>query len=527
MKAKVWLISWLVIVISVLGAVGYVVYKVDPFIHFHAPDLDEYYYTLDNQRSQNDGLSEFLEFDALITGTSMTDNFKTSEMDALFGCHSAKLTFDGGTFVEINDFVERVLKRKPDLSIVLRGLDLGCFLDKYDWINVSEKQRVGYLTGDNAWNDVEYLLNEDAFFGRALTMMLDKGEEGFEPGITSFDEYSRWQEAYGFGYNSVYPDGITFRATAEEGLSEEQRAVIEENITRNVTSIADRYPEVEFYYFYTPYSLGWWGYLVNCGLLTQWLEAEKQITELILPHENIHLFSFNNRRDITADLNNYTDPNHYAAWVNSLILKWIHDGSYQLTADNYEEYLEEERMFLAAVNYSLLKDQIDYENDLFAAALVNRELTGAEPLDVLNDDRLGVELVGASFLVQDGRNTGVSSQGWPVGDGFPGEGPERVLDDGFVGVKFTVSLDEGYRYLCFDGQKDREEGMPVVLAVDEEGNAASFLEANDIYMDCEKHQYVIDLASAGGTVTVFLGGTEGTAGGGPDTEYLFSNVVLY
>ena len=55
-------------------------------------------------------------------------------------------------------------------------------------------------------------------------------------------------------------------------------------------------------------------------------EAEAYITELIIPHKNIPLYSFNSRTDITGDLNNYKDSVHYAIWVNSMVLKWMHDG---------------------------------------------------------------------------------------------------------------------------------------------------------------------------------------------------------
>ena len=62
------------------------------------------------------------------------------------------------------------------------------------------------------------------------------------------------------------------------------------------------------------------------------LEAEAYITELIIPHKNIHLFSFNRRTDITGHLNNYKDSVHYAIWVNSMVLKWMHVGEGLLTA---------------------------------------------------------------------------------------------------------------------------------------------------------------------------------------------------
>lgn len=39
------------------------------------------------------------------------------------------------------------------------------------------------------------------------------------------------------------------------------------------------------------------------------------------------MHSFHNRTDMTTDLNHYKDGPHYGEWVNSLILKWMHDGA--------------------------------------------------------------------------------------------------------------------------------------------------------------------------------------------------------
>ena len=40
MKAKVWLSCWLVLVLAALGIAGYMVYKIDPYIHYHLPDTE-------------------------------------------------------------------------------------------------------------------------------------------------------------------------------------------------------------------------------------------------------------------------------------------------------------------------------------------------------------------------------------------------------------------------------------------------------------------------------------------------------
>ena len=78
------------------------------------------------------------------------------------------------------------------------------------------------------------------------------------------------------------------------------------------------------------------------------------------------------RTDITTNINNYRDTTHYGEWVNSLILKWMHSGNYQLTADNYIPYLEDELQFYCSFDYESLNEQEDYEDDYYAATLVNQ-----------------------------------------------------------------------------------------------------------------------------------------------------------
>ena len=103
MKAKAWLIGWLVLVSILLTVIGGTVYKIDPYFHFHKPDTNQYYYKIDDQRNQNDGISKHFEYNALLTGTSMIENFKTTEFDEIFGVDSIKVPYSGGTYKEIND----------------------------------------------------------------------------------------------------------------------------------------------------------------------------------------------------------------------------------------------------------------------------------------------------------------------------------------------------------------------------------------------------------------------------------------
>jgi len=532
MKAKVWLISWLVIVISVLCVLGFGVYKIDPYFHYHEPILDKYFYVLDNQRSQNDGISKHFDYDALITGTSMTENFRTTEADRIFGCNSIKVAYSGGTYKEINDNIEKALEANPNLKLVIRCLDMGRFLDMPDSMRWDLGFYPTYLYDSNPFNDVEYLLNRDIVFGRAYKMTSEINQEGFNPGMTTFDEYSRWQTAYVFGIDTVNPSGFEeigdVVGDEKQHLSAEEKEAIKKNIYLNVTSVAEKYPDTNFYYFYSPYSIGAWSKWKTDGSLYKMLEAEAFITELIVPYENIHLFSFNSRTDITTDLNNYKDNEHYATWINSLILKWMHDGQFRLTEENYKDYLKQEYDFYTTFDYSSVNGQEDYEADFYAAALLNKELTGAEPLEVLNDSKVDVKLNGAEYITDESnRNAIIDCFGTLARDYATEDLAEYIRDIEFIGAKFIVNLDEGYNYLCFNGQKITDQGQLTVCVYDEAGVCVRKVTADYLDLDNEVHQYVIDLSTINGKVTVILNGGYVDCTGSLGSNYQFSDVYMY
>ena len=114
------------------------------------------------------------------------------------------------------------------------------------------------------------------------------------------------------------------------------------------------HPETTFYYYIAPYSAVWWGERFISGEFFKALEAERIVIESILPYENVRLFSFNMNTDLTTDLNNYKDAMHYAEWVNSDINRWMSEGKYEITWDNYEDYLKAEQDFYGTFPYNSL-----------------------------------------------------------------------------------------------------------------------------------------------------------------------------
>lgn len=120
--AKKWFIRCFASLLLSIFLVFLIVWIFDPYFHFHKP-FSFVSYRLYDERYTNDGISRHFDYNAIITGTSMAQNFKPSEMDALFGTKSVKETFSGAGFQELSQNLERALQRNKDLKTVLWTLD--------------------------------------------------------------------------------------------------------------------------------------------------------------------------------------------------------------------------------------------------------------------------------------------------------------------------------------------------------------------------------------------------------------------
>lgn len=529
MKAKIWIIIWLTMVVSLLFLMGKFVYDIDPYFHYRKPKTDSYYYILNNQRSQNDGICKHFEYDALITGTSMTENFKTSELDELFGVNSIKVSYSGGSYKEINDSIAIALKNNRDLKMVVRGLDTGMFFDSSNRMREDLGIYPTYLYDDNPFNDVSYLLNKDVIFGRAYAMTKENDTENFKPGITSFDNYSRWQSAYKFGIDTVLPNGISYSGNGKQiHLSDEEKKTICELISKNVTSLADKYPETEFYYFFTPYSIVWYKKLVENGEIYRQIEAEQYIIELILEHDNIKLFSFSGIEDIITNINHYKDDTHYGTWINSYILRCMRNNEHRLTKENYQKYLEEELKLFVNYDYNSLNSQNDYSNDFYAAALMNEAIWGVNPIDVIKNNN-SIEIANAELIKGQYNNSeGIRCVGRlnrEYNDNVSVE--EYIKSTEYIGAKISIKDIGKHNYLVFYGKKISDDTHPTVIVIDNAGNKVGEVSADSHDLDKKWNQYIIDLSDVVGDITVYFNGGYTDNTGDVESEYIFSDIILY
>lgn len=532
MKSKNWITGFIVLTLIPLLFIAVWVIKIDPFFHYHKPDVSSYYFNLNNERSQNDGILRNFDYQGIITGTSMTQNFKTSEAEDIFGCEFVLVPYSGGTYKEINDSLKHALKYNSDIEIVIRGLDMMKFYDDKDEMRTDLGDFPVYLYNDSPFDDVQYVFNRDVVT-TVYGMVAYRDNDGFMPGIRPFDEAYNWMSASTFGVNTVLHNGIkpTDLTIVQTELSDEEKQTIVMNVRQNITSLAEEYPDVTFYYFLTPYSAAWWQDEINAGRFNRQIQAERIVIEEIIKTPNIKLFSFNNMIDITSDLNNYKDTIHYADWINSLILVYMNDGVGLITNENYEKYLQEESVLYWNFDYeTCFKTQEDYSFDYYAAALLNNQINNVEPLDLNDYVLVNAEIKNAEIIEnQYDSNFGVLCHGTLNRSSRS----EIEVVDYFLEYKdydgFMISVDDisEYNYLVFYGKKVAGNGQPTVYVYDDKGNFASGI--SYFYGDINDgwNLYLVDVSSVKGKADIIFHGGYIDDTGNADSAFVFSCFSLF
>ncbi|SES95142.1 stalk domain-containing protein [Paenibacillus sp. NFR01] len=309
---------------------------IDPLQFYHRPG----WYTpvfSKQERYQNPGLAKNFDYDTIIIGTSMTENFLPSEVTrALGGTKTMKLSIEGSTAEEHYKMAKLALETgKP--KKVLWGLDYFSLKS-----STEEEQETfpDYLYDGKLWNDYRYLFNASVYtqFFVGLGNTLSGGGSDLE-------HLNNWNG------DSVFSKARTAKSYHDQsageayfGINEEDTPLLQERFTTYIERLLTDYPDVEFYFYYPPYSImrqvAW--YNVNPKRYTNQLEMRKWMFERISRHPNAKLYDFQTEASWTFNLDLYKDISHHNQDVNRMIAERIgaDDPKYRVTADNVDKLNE-------------------------------------------------------------------------------------------------------------------------------------------------------------------------------------------
>lgn len=336
----------LILIAPVLLIAGLVVF-IDPYFHFHKP-VKGISYVLENERYQNDGILRNFDYDTIITGTSLDQNEKVSEVEDLFGGRAVKVPFAGGYFPELSFTLDNALKRNRANRVIM-SLGYSTYIETEfnDWGHPEFRYPM-YLYDNNIFNDVKYIFDIST-----LNMLLRNILRTLR-GVpsTSFDEYSRWEEKETFGKSILLEK--YYRDKDKHKVVTGKEDMIRKNIKENLVNLVNKYPNTEFDFYFPPFNIIYWYDLKQNDALYDKIDGVKAVIEELLPCKNVKLYYFLNESDIITNFNNYKDTVHYSAKVNSFMLKKIKEKENLLTKDNYIGYINKSKEFYGNYNYEPL-----------------------------------------------------------------------------------------------------------------------------------------------------------------------------
>lgn len=347
MKSRRWIMGVLGAYGGILIVIAAIVIVVDPYFHFHAP-IEGISYVMNEGQYMNDGITKNFDYDAIITGDSTTLQFSKNLVDELFDADSVRLTFLGENFRRVNENLQTAIDTHPDLKLVIRSVGTLWFVTDEDFLGYDVYP--DYLYDDVIWNDVYYVWNGDVLFHKVIPeiwrTLKREPEKGFDAEIFPSD-------GMGDAALASYERPEKVYKPVEEQETEQIFYMMDRNLQKNVIEIIEANPDITFYLFFPPYSILWWDQFHQNGdeVLMRRIQMEQYAIEKLIPYENVHLFAFTTNTEWICDLNHYGDEVHYTESTCTQILKWMKAGDYELTEDNYMEYIESITEFMLQYDF--------------------------------------------------------------------------------------------------------------------------------------------------------------------------------
>lgn len=323
----------------------------DPYFQYHMPWFGREAYAND-ERYCNPGLAKNADYDAIIIGSSMSQNFNGEWFDEGYGVNSLKLTYSG---CSVQDWVNAVnmAEQNQELRYVFGNIDLWMLDQEYGKVRYELPE---YLYDNNYFNDVYYLFNKDILFDKTMNTLQNNYTGNLK---NAYAYYNNYKTTY--NHQSVL-SLVDYKGECNN--IEQKKVKIDDNIIKVVEQLKKtilKYPNTTFEIFISPASIIYYYNMALYGGLDRVMEVYQYSMEELIQCENCKVFfpSYNDIEMIT-DLDSYKDERHYDIDIQYKIFEEMRDGVNMATKDNYKDIIKWFRNEIINYDYKQLYEKYDY-----------------------------------------------------------------------------------------------------------------------------------------------------------------------
>lgn len=348
MAAQKWNRIVLALTIGILVVIALIQIIIDPFLHYH-DCLKGLQYPLRDERFINDGLQRHREYEILVIGTSMSQNFNPSLFDSLWGMKTIKTAYSGASFHELGENMGNAVSHNPDLKYIVCSLDPNMIMEQAD---ADAYEGIPYYLYDsNPFNDVNYLFNKDVLIKSIAVLNYTRSGQK----TPDMDLYGRFDIYMPTGEAAVLNSYVRLpKQDLSMPFSQDDKDVVYANVVNNFVSLARKNPDVKFVFYVPPYSYCYWDAMVRTKQMDYSIEVIKYAVSLLLDEKNVEVYSFLQWDDVTTNLDYYSDNLHYNGEICDRITESIFNGEGRLNTDNLDEYFAQIEDLYNLMDYSAL-----------------------------------------------------------------------------------------------------------------------------------------------------------------------------
>ena len=352
---------FLTVVMSSCGALLAAFYIYDPLMVFHAPWGRPLTLHV-SMRLQAAGVVNNMDFDALILGTSMTENTSADEAGRILGGRFVNLSITASDYFERSLVLGHALRRWS-VRQVIYSLDAGVFGRLGH--PVFHREAFDFLYDRNPFNDFRAYMTPmfmECLFGWSESeecvgrkVRLDRPNAWYElpeqairfGGLDNwFRARNDWQVKAALASIAQDARRVARGEVAETEAAGRSKAVAEaiEYVDRYVLRFVEENPQTRFYLFFPPYSRIRFAQWHQLGMATA--DAHEAVVRHLAEQAgrlpNLEVLGFEDQAFLD-DIAHYKDTSHYREDIDSMILNAIAARTNRLLAKDVERYVSEAR----------------------------------------------------------------------------------------------------------------------------------------------------------------------------------------
>ena len=331
--ARRWCIAVVAAIAALLAAIAALDAWVDPFQQFAvASRFAPRFYTL-HHRYIDPGLAKNAAYDTLLTGSSIMENSRNADIARACGGRAVNLAMPAQSAFEQRLILETALaSRKVRQAIVV--LDFNAFAGVPDARQDIAGPLPRYLYGRNPLDKLPYLLSGDVLL-KSLRILADDRSESF---ATDPDAPWYWAGRKRFGRDEVLQGLDLGHLNARYAQPARTLAEMQASFAANLLPILRAHPDTRFDLVWPPYSILVWLDFAQRDQLDVSLAFKRYVYETAGALPNVRVVDLQPLREITHDLDRYTDLYHFAPDVNVRVTDAACRGEYQVTAETLNAF---------------------------------------------------------------------------------------------------------------------------------------------------------------------------------------------